>query len=86
MENKNKFKQYKRKGLSEMRPYVPAEDLTGISVSENDKQLATDFPNIFMQGYIARNPDNHTEQWYVAKSILTIILSRPPLTSHQRRK
>jgi hypothetical protein len=32
----NEWKQYKRKGLSEMRPYVPGEDLTGISVAEVD--------------------------------------------------
>lgn len=61
------FKYYKRKGLSEMRQYVIGEDLTGISVSDNDKQLGKEFPNVFAQGYIARNPNNHAEQWYIAK-------------------
>lgn len=54
------FKQYKRKGLSEMRPYVSGEDLTGVSVSE------TDNPETDM-GMIARNPVNHADQWYVAR-------------------
>lgn len=61
------FKQYKRKGLSEMRQIVIGEDLTGVSISEPDKQLMKDFPNIFAQGYIARNPKNHADLWYVAK-------------------
>ena len=45
----DEFKQYKRKGLSEMRPYVYGEDLTGVSVSDQDNPL-TDM------GMIARNP------------------------------
>lgn len=40
-----------------MRPYVPGESLTGISVSE------TDTPEL--GGMIARNPDDHEDQWYV---------------------
>jgi hypothetical protein len=54
------WKQYKRKGLSVMRPYVPGEDLSGISVSAEDKPESG--------GMIARNPDNHADQWYVAKA------------------
>lgn len=57
MEN---WKQYRRKGLSEMRPYVKGEDLTNISVS------GTDNPEEDM-GMIARNPKNHEDQWYVAR-------------------
>ena len=56
----NNWKEYKRKGLSEMRPYVPGEDLTHISVSETD----TPEPG----GMIARNPTNHADQWYVSKA------------------
>ncbi len=56
----NEFKQYRRKGLAEMRPYVPGEDLLGVSVSEAD-----DPPNDL--GMIARNPKNHADKWYVAK-------------------
>lgn len=58
----SEFKQYKRKGLSEMRPYVSGEDLTGVSVSDADKQLPS-----LDGGYIARNPKNHADLWYVAK-------------------
>lgn len=54
------WKQYKRKGLSEMRPYILGEDLTNISVA------AVDDPPTDM-GMIARNPKNHADQWYVAR-------------------
>ena len=63
----NNFKQYKRKGLSEMRQIAFGEDLSGVSISEPDKQLMKDFPNVFAQGFIARNPNNHNDLWYVAK-------------------
>lgn len=56
----NDWKQYKRKGLSEMRPYVKGEDLAGVSVSKEDH------PETDM-GMVARNPKNHEDQWYVAK-------------------
>lgn len=55
------WKQYKRKGLSEMRPYVKGEDLTNISVSKEDD------PENDM-GMVARNPENHADQWYVARA------------------
>lgn len=54
------WKKYKRKGVSEMRPYVKGEDLTNISVNKEDN------PETDM-GMIARNPDNHEDQWYVAR-------------------
>ena len=50
---------YKRKGLSEMRPYVMGEDLSGVSVSDADTPEEG--------GMIARNPENHEDQWYVAR-------------------
>lgn len=53
---------YRRKGLSEMRPYVQGEDMTGISVSEPDKQAGS--PKV--GDMIARNPKNHADQWLVA--------------------
>ncbi len=61
----NEFKQYKRKGLSEMRPYVKGENiiLAGISISTED--LNNGSPK---EGdTIARNPLNHADQWLVAK-------------------
>ena len=53
---------YRRKGLSEMRPYVKGEDMEGISISDPDKGLPT-----LEGGMIARNPKNHADQWYVAQ-------------------
>jgi len=54
------FKQYKRKGLSEMRHYVSGEDTTNISIADVDD------PETDM-GMVARNPKNHNDQWYVAR-------------------
>jgi hypothetical protein len=56
----HEWKNYKRKGLSEMRPYIKGEDLSKISVSKEDS------PETDM-GMIARNPKNHADQWYVAR-------------------
>jgi len=56
------WKQYRRKGLSEMRPYVSGEDMAGISLSDADKKLDT-----LEGGMIARNPRNHDDKWYVNK-------------------
>lgn len=58
------WKQYKRKGLSEMRPYINGEVLTAeVSISEADR--LNDSPK---EGdMIARNPKNHADQWLVAR-------------------
>jgi len=56
----SEFRQYRRTGLSEMRPYVSGEDLSNVSVSHEDG------PEKDM-GMIARNPKNHADQWYVAR-------------------
>ncbi len=55
----SEFKKYRRVGLSEMRPYVVGEDLSGISVNKEDSPE--------LGGMVARNPKNHNDQWYVAK-------------------
>lgn len=52
--------EYKKTGIQEMRPYIPGEPLTGISVSEQDTPEEG--------GMIARNSQNHADQWYVAKN------------------
>jgi len=58
----SKWKKYlKRPSPIEMRPYIQGEDLTGISVSDQDD------PETDM-GMIARNPDNHDDQWYIART------------------
>ncbi len=56
----SEFKQYKRKGLSEMRPYVKCEDTTDISIADVDDPET----DMWM---VARNPKNHDDQWYVAR-------------------
>lgn len=61
----SEFKQYRRKSISEMRPYVEGETLDGkVSISEAD--LKTGSPKL--GDMIARNPKNHEDQWLVAKA------------------
>ncbi len=54
------LKNYRNKNVKPMRPYVPGEDLTGISVS------AEDIPE--EGGMIAINPGNESDKWYVSKN------------------
>jgi hypothetical protein len=56
----SEFKNYPRKGSCTARPYVPGEDLSHISVSEPDLNRHS-----LDGGMIARNPDNHADQWYI---------------------
>lgn len=53
------FKNYRKKNVQPMRPYIPGEDLTGVSVSAEDTPEEG--------GMIAVNPANPADQWYVAK-------------------
>ena len=48
---------YHRVGSLEARPYVPGEDLSAISVSDED--------TLTEGGMIARNPENPADQWYI---------------------
>jgi len=59
----SEWKQYKRKGLSEMREYVEGEDVSHVSISEPDKQNGSPKHG----DMIARNPKNHADQWLVAE-------------------
>ena len=54
----SEFSKYRRSNVAEMRPYIPGEDLSKVSVSD------TLTPE--QGGMIARNPDDHDDQWYVA--------------------
>lgn len=56
----SEFKSYPRKGSCTARPYVPGEDMSKISVSDADLSLPS-----LDGGMIARNPDNHDDQWYI---------------------
>jgi hypothetical protein len=58
------WKHYRRRGLSELRPYVAGENLDGISISDVDKQSGSPHEG----DMIARNPKNHSDQWLVAKA------------------
>lgn len=55
----SEFKNYRKKGVQPMRPYVPGEDLSGVSVSD------TDTPE--EGGMIAQSAKNPADQWYVGK-------------------
>lgn len=65
------FKQYKRKGFSEMTSVTDftenGGDLSNVSISSPDHLLQIHNPNEFNLGYIARNPLNHADMWYVSK-------------------
>lgn len=56
MEN---YKNYIKKAVQPMRPYIPGENLDGISVSPEDTPE--------LGGMIAVNPKNRSDKWYVAK-------------------
>jgi hypothetical protein len=56
------FKQYKRKQIAELRPYVEGEAMAGISISAEDAKAGSPKAG----DMIARNPKNHDDQWLVA--------------------
>jgi len=57
------FQQYRRKGLSELRPYREGEILDSkVSISQSDRDAGSPV----LGDMIARNPDNHEDQWLVA--------------------
>ena len=65
-DNTEKFmnwKQYKRKGLSEMRAYEIGEDVSHVSISDEDRKNGS--PKV--GDMIARNPKNQADQWLVAR-------------------
>lgn len=59
-----RFKNYTKKSIQPMRPYVPGEDMTGISVSPEDTPE--------LGGMIAINPLNKNDKWYVAKDFFNL--------------
>ena len=60
----SEFKQYQRKQKGELRPYVLGEDLSGVSISPEDTAAGSPKEG----DMIARNPDNHKDQWLVAQA------------------
>jgi len=53
------YTNYRKKNVQPMRPYVPGEDISGVSVSAEDTPEEG--------GMIACNPANPADKWYVAK-------------------
>ena len=61
----SEFKEYQRKQIAELRPFVDGEKLSNrVSISEADRENGS--PKI--GDMIARNPKNHKDQWLVAKA------------------
>lgn len=57
------YKQYRRKQIAELRPYVSGESLESVSISEVDIKAGS--PKV--GDMIARNPKNHEDKWLVAQ-------------------
>lgn len=57
----SEFTEYLRKQLIELRPYVDGEDMSGITVSEEDANAGS--PKV--GDMIARNPKDYADQWLV---------------------
>jgi len=53
------FKNYRKKNLQAMRPYIEGEDMSGISVNDEDTPSEG--------GMIAVNANNNDDKWYVGK-------------------
>lgn len=80
------FKQYKRTGLSEMKPWKPSGKecelthliLQNISISQAD----IDNKSPKLGDMIARNPDDHTDTWLVAKEYFEANFERVATTTN----
>lgn len=76
MPEKSEFKQYRlRHKLSELRPYVEGEDLTGVSISAPDRDHGS--PKV--GDMIARNPDHHNDQWLMSADYFAANIEPDPL-------
>jgi len=53
----SEWNKFRKKGLAEMRPYVPGEDLSGVSVGAGFTPKEGDM--------IARDPSNPADVWHV---------------------
>lgn len=58
----SEFKQYRRKQIAELRPWLEGEDLFAVSISAEDTKAGSPKAG----DMIARNPKNHADQWLVA--------------------
>jgi hypothetical protein len=60
----SEFRQYRRSQIAELRPYVPGEDLSEVSIAQVDRDNGSPREG----DMIARNPANHRDQWLVAQA------------------
>lgn len=58
----SEFKRYLRKSVTEIRPYEPGEDMSGVSISNVDRQNGSPKAG----DMIARNPKDPEDQWLVS--------------------
>ena len=58
----SEFKQYRRKQIAELRPFISGEILHGVSIALVDADAGSPKEG----DMIARNPENHTDQWLVS--------------------
>jgi hypothetical protein len=59
----SEFRQYRRKQIAELRPYISGEYLgMTVSISAEDHRAGSPKDG----DMIARNPKNHADQWLVA--------------------
>jgi hypothetical protein len=59
----SEFKKYRKTNVAEMRPFTPGETLnSSVSISEADRKNGSPKAG----DMIARNPENHDDQWLVA--------------------
>jgi hypothetical protein len=66
------FKKHKRKGalseLIQVQEFISqGGDMNKVSLSSPDHLLQTHNPNQFELGFVARNPKNHDDMWYISK-------------------
>jgi hypothetical protein len=62
------FKQYRRKQGTELRPYIQGESVAGITISSEDLKAGSPKSG----DMIARNPNNHLDQWLVAATYFAV--------------
>ena len=58
-----RWREYKRVSIAELRPYVPGENMDGISINDVDRAAGSPKEG----DMIARNPANHADRWLVAQ-------------------
>jgi len=58
----SEWRKYQKKNAAEMRAYVKGEGMSGISISTPDAENGSPKDG----DYIARNPNDHNDQWLVS--------------------